>query len=175
MHLASNAAWVLRTALNDFRQLTDTGRTMNPYRATFHPTFAQAMQDRALEWFSALAMLLCGLALSTQSEVLHGPAWDAFHAHGNTEELWATTFALTGAARLVALYINGRWPKTPLIRILGSTIGAVCWSQLSYLLIEGEVLNGGVFTLGSVVYGLLALADLFSVFRAAFDARYHHP
>lgn len=38
-----------------------------------------------------------------------------------------------------------------------------------------DLMREKVPTTGVAVYGLLALADLLSIFRAAFDARYHHP
>lgn len=64
---------------------------------------------------------------------------------------------------------------TPYIRIVGSLFGAMSWAQVAWLLFAGGYLNTGIPTTGVAVHGLLALADLLSIFRAAFDARFRHP
>lgn len=131
------------------------------------------MQDRALEWFSALVMLSWGMVLAMPGDTMAGPAYAAFHRFGTTEDFWAWAFGMMGGIRLVALYINGRWPRTPVIRMVCATFGAMSWAQVSWMLTEGTYLKSGIATTGTAVYGILALADLFSIFRAAFDARYH--
>jgi hypothetical protein len=90
-----------------------------------------------------------------------------------TEEFWACMFGVIGGARLVALYINGRWPKTPRIRKIGAFFGLVSWAQVAWLITEGTAVKTGVLSTGTGMYALLALADLVSIFRAAFDARYY--
>ena len=69
----------------------------------------------------------------------------------------------------------GRWPRTPYIHMVGSLFGTMSWAQVAWLLFAGGYFATGIPTTGVAVYGLLALADLLSIFRAAFDARYHHP
>lgn len=146
--------------------------TRKEERAMLRKQLDSHMQDRALEWFSGAAMLLWGLILALPGETMAGPSYAAFHRFGTTEEFWAYAMGATGIARLVALFINGRWPRTPLIRMVGALFGLLCWSQITYLLLAGTYLATGVASTGPAVYGLLALADLFSIFRAAFDARY---
>lgn len=131
------------------------------------------LNDRALEWFSALVMLGWGVTLILPGDTLAGPQYSAFSRFGFTEEFWAWAFSTVGIARLVALYINGKWPKSPHIRMMGSLFGAVSWAQVSYLLTQSSWMVTGVPTTGTVVYGLLALADLLGIARAAFDARYY--
>ncbi|MDF2118181.1 hypothetical protein PY365_21635 [Roseiarcaceae bacterium H3SJ34-1] len=74
---------------------------------------------------------------------------------------------------MMALYVSGKWPRTPIIRMVGTLFGAVSWAQVAWLITEGTVLKSGVASTGMPVYALLAVANLFSIFRAAFDARYH--
>jgi len=131
------------------------------------------MQDRGLEWFSALVMVAWGFTLALPGDTLAGPSFAAFHRYDLTETFWAWLFGAIGAARLVALYINGRWPTTPFIRMVGSLFGAISWGQVSWLIAEGTYYSSGVASTGTAIYGLLALAEVFSIFRAAFDARYY--
>jgi hypothetical protein len=135
--------------------------------------FRASIQDRGLEWYSALVMVGWGFVLALPGDTLAGPSFVAFQRYGLTESFWAWLFGATGAARLAALYINGRWPTTPYIRMFGSLFGAISWAQVAWLVAEGTFFSNGVASTGTVVYGLLALAEVFSLFRACFDARYY--
>ena len=137
--------------------------------------FRLAVQDRGLEWFSALVMIGWAVALGLPGDTLAAPAFVEFRRFGFTEQFWAAVFGIMGGARIAALYINGRWPRTPYIRMVGSLFGTMSWAQVAWLLFAGGYFATGIPTTGVAVYGLLALADLLSIFRAAFDARYHHP
>jgi hypothetical protein len=119
-------------------------------------------------------MLWWALCLAFPGDTLAAPSFTSFHRYDwMTEEFWAGTFGAIGAARLVALYINGRWPKTPIIRIVGAGFGALSWAQVAWLITEGTFNKNGVLSTGTGMYSILALADLLSIFRASFDARYY--
>lgn len=135
--------------------------------------FALVLNDRGLEWYSAFVMLGWGLTLALPGDTLAAPQYAAFGRFGFTEGFWAWAFSVVGVSRLIALYINGRWPRSPHVRMLGSLFGAVSWAQVAYLLTIGTYGVTGVPATGTVVYGLLAIADLFGIARAAFDARYY--
>ena len=131
------------------------------------------MRDRALEWFSALVMLSWSATLALPGDTLAGESFAAFRRLGMTEIAWAWAFGVAGSARVAALYINGRWPTTPLIRMAGALFGALSWAQIAWLIAAGALIKAGAASTGIGVYALLALADLFSIFRAAYDARYY--
>lgn len=130
-------------------------------------------QDRALEWFCASAMLVWAVILGFDGDTLTGKAFAAFSRHGVSEIGWAITFGVVGGARYIALYINGRYPKTPIVRMVGSLFGAVSWAQISWLFTEATYLHDGIMSTGTGIYALLAVAEIISIFRAAFDARYY--
>lgn len=132
-----------------------------------------SLNDRAIEWYSALVMLAWGVTLAQPGDMLSAPAFVAFHRFGATEAFWALMFGGAGAARIIILGVNGRWPLHPYPRMALSFFGAVSWAQISYLLYEGS-LTTGVLTTGPLTYALLSLFDVLSIYRAAFDARYHH-
>lgn len=142
-------------------------------RAGAASRFLLIFNDRGLEWFSAFVMLSWGVTLALPGDTLSGPSYAAFGRFGMTEEAWAGVFSAVGLARLVALYINGHWPKSPHIRMLGSLFGAISWGQVAYLLTLSTYFTTGIAATGTAVYSLLALADLFGIARAAFDARYY--
>lgn len=136
----------------------------------------RVIQDRGLEWFSAAAMVGWGATLALPGNTLDGAAFGAFHRYPwLSESFWAAAFGIVGGARLAALYINGRSPRTPYARMGGSLFGAVSWAQISWLFTESTYGTNGVLGTGTVMYGLLAIADLVSILRAAYDARYNHP
>jgi hypothetical protein len=136
-------------------------------------TALKSLADRSNEWFSSLVMIAWGVTLAMPGDLLTQPEFVAFRRFGMTETSWAVLFAFVGAARLVALYINGRWPRSPHIRMVGALFGAVSWVQVSVLLYEAAGINNTPVTTGCAVYALLAAFELFSINRAAFDARYH--
>jgi hypothetical protein len=136
--------------------------------------FLLFFHDRGLEWFSAVIMLGWGLTLVLPGDTLSGPQYAAFGRFGITEDMWALAFGAVGLARLVALYINGRWPRSPYVRMVGSLFGAVSWAQVAYLITESTYFATGIAATGTWIYSALAIADLLGIARAAFDARYHH-
>jgi len=71
------------------------------------------------------------------------PSFVGFQRYGLTESFWAWLFGATGTARLVALYINGRWPTTPYIRMFGPLFGAISGAQVAWLVAEGTVFSAG--------------------------------
>lgn len=138
-------------------------------------TAFKSLSDRTIEWFSAGVMMAWGLTLTLPGDLLSQPGFVAFHRFGATESFWATAFTAVGLARLVALFINGRWPRTPHVRMIGAIFGALSWGQVAWLLYESSAMNNAPTPTGPAVYALLAAFEVFAINRAAFDARYHNP
>ena len=135
----------------------------------------QSLHDRTVEWLSSLLMGAWCITLALPGETLSQPVYTAFHRFGMTEAAWAIVFGVVCIARLVALYINGRWPRSPKIRIIGASFGALSWGQVSALLYQASAANGTPLSTGCLVYALLAVFEVYSAYRAAFDVRYHQP
>lgn len=130
--------------------------------------------DRAVEWLCAGIMVSWGVTLALNADTLAQPDFAGFHRFGATQTFWAWMFGSAGFGRVAALYINGRWPKTPIIRMVCAGFGFVSWSQLSWLFFEGTYLASGIPGPAIGVYAVLALAELSAIYGAAHDARYHH-
>ena len=86
-------------------------------------------------------MIARAATLALPGDLLSQPGFVALHRFGMTESVWSFLFAFVGGARLVALYINGRRPRSPHIRMVGALFGAVSWIQVSVLLYEAAGIN----------------------------------
>jgi hypothetical protein len=134
---------------------------------------AQA-RERGLEWLSGIMMVAWGVILALPGDTLSAASFREFAAHGLNEEALAYIFGTIGGVRLAALYINGRWPKTPLLRMMGAGAGLLMWGQVASMFGISFITTGAAGT-GFAAYGCLAMAEIFSIYWAAFDARYHRP
>jgi hypothetical protein len=101
---------------------------------------------------SATAILLSGMVSITAPFTIY-PAL-----------AWGGAAALTGLCRGMALFVNGAWTRTPLIRLIASFVSMFVITQIVVGLWKSGVSNTGV-----VVYPWLIVADLLSAYRAAVD------
>lgn len=77
---------------------------------------------------------------------------------------WGGCAALTGLIRGLALFVNGAYTRTPLIRLLAAFISMFIVTQI----IVG-LWRSGVPNMGLVVYPWFVVADLLSAYRASID------
>lgn len=84
---------------------------------------------------------------------------------GESHIILGMVVLLTGLLRLTALFINGLWKATPLIRILTSAVSGFVVMNIVVSLAQGPP------SFGVVTYLWLFFADCFSASRAARD--YH--
>ncbi len=136
--------------------------------------FALRIGDRSGEWLCAGIMATWGAAQAIDGGTLCRPVPAALFGFGAAQELWAWMFGGVGLIRLAALYINGRWPRTPMIRMACAGLGFVSWCQLVWLFAQGGTPAQGVPATGAGIYAVLALAELHAIYAAAHDARYDH-
>ncbi len=135
-----------------------------------------AHADRSIEWLSSLFMINWAFVLALPGNTLAtSPAFSEFARYHLTEPKLAAIMGGIGCMRAAALYINGRWPRTPVLRMIGSLFSSLIWGQIACLQAMGSVAETGAISTGAGVYGLLACAEILCVYRAAFDARYARP
>lgn len=133
--------------------------------------FLRNNRERGLEWFSALAMTAWAAVLAQAGDTLAAPNFAEFVIQGLTEDRLAAIFAAIGCGRLAVLLINGKWPRSPMARVIASAAAAILWLQIASMFAVSWWFYGVAGT-GFAVYGLFALADLFNIYWAAFDVRY---
>jgi hypothetical protein len=78
---------------------------------------------------------------------------------------WGGLAFAAGISRAVALFINGAYTRTPMIRLIASFVSMFILTQISIGSYDSGVPNPGV-----VVYPWFVIADLLSAYRAAVDA-----
>jgi hypothetical protein len=151
-------------------QPPSASKTVNPVRRTIYG----GHQERLFEWFSALAMIGWSVVLAAPGNTFSQASFAGFADRGITEVGLAGVLGLIGGARIVALYINGRRPQTPYVRMAGALLGAILWGQIAWML--GQVVTvTGIFSTGAMTYGLMAFFDTLCIARAAYDSRYQRP
>lgn len=136
----------------------------------------QHFPARAIEWLNAGALASWGLYVLLHPQMFTNPATRELFA-GLTEItwgltadpalLWGLTALLVGLARAVALFVNGAYGRTPLVRLGTSFASAFIWTQVIIGLMHSGVPNTGL-----VVYSWLVVADIISAYRASQDAVY---
>lgn len=78
--------------------------------------------------------------------------------------VWGLCALVVGLFRAAALFVNGAYARTPIVRLIASFISAFIWTQITIGLMRIEVPNTGL-----VVYGWLVIADVASAYRASLD------
>jgi hypothetical protein len=81
--------------------------------------------------------------------------------------MWGLSATTVGLIRGSALFINGAYTRTPMIRLIMSFASAFIWTQVVVGLIKSGVPN-----MGLVVYSGLVVMDIVSACRAAVDTVY---
>ena len=122
---------------------------------------------RISEWFNAAILTSWGFYL-----ILHPGLFDSQPIFASMKQMvwapldpefvWGFIAASVGSCRLVALFINGAWSRTPILRLVTAAISAFVWTQVVL----------GLFTIpntGLVVYPWLVVIDLVAAYRAGSD------
>ena len=120
---------------------------------------------RALEWLLAGVMITWAVILFQPEQSFTNPSFHII-ARLADEELVAWCCLIIGLARLAALYVNGAWVPSPWVRLFCALISAVFWLQIAL-----GMAATATATTGLAVYPWFVLCDLYSVWRAARDAR----
>ena len=131
------------------------------------------LNGRLAEWLTSAVMVMFAVALALPGDsVLSGFTFRFFFELGLNETVLAVPTALIGAARLMALYINGTWRRTPSIRMAGALLGAGFYGflSMSFLWPYAAGLTPAIST-AATTYGVLAIFDVIAAYRSANDAR----
>lgn len=91
-----------------------------------------ATQTRSVEWLLASLMIAWGIGLMLPGNTMDLPQFRYLGALA-PEPVWAAWSIAIGGIRLCALYVNGSYYRTPLIRAACSVIGIIWWLVLGYL------------------------------------------
>lgn len=123
------------------------------------------------EWFMAGMAFSWGAYLTLHPEVFTNPATRvplsglaAMAGNFPPAALWGLVTVMLGMVRAAALFVNGAFSRTPLIRLMMSFASAFVWTQVCIGLWKSGVPNTGM-----VVYAGLVVMDIMSAYRATTD------
>lgn len=129
---------------------------------------------RLPEWFMSGMLFMWGGYLVFHPEVFTQPATAqvmsglaAMAGLLPPAAMWGLTAVVVGMIRGSALFINGAYTRTPLIRLITSFASAFVFTQVVIGLVKSGVANTGL-----PVYVGLVVLDIVSAYRAATDAVY---
>lgn len=128
---------------------------------------------RKMEWIMAGIMVSWGSYVLGHPAIFHHPATGAvFSGLAAISDpftpypalFWGGITFTAGGLRGAALFINGAWTRTPLVRVIASFLSMFIFTQIIIGLWQSGVPNTGL-----VVYPWFVVADLLSAYRAAVD------
>lgn len=126
------------------------------------------------EWFMAGFAFCWGLYVALHPELFTQPATKTTLAGlaamaGNfpPSAVWGLSPVILGLIRAAALFINGTYTRTPMVRLFMSFASAFIWTQVVIGLLLSGVPNTGI----AAYFGFVVL-DIVSAYRAAIDTVY---
>jgi hypothetical protein len=90
---------------------------------------------------------------------------------GIHETIMAIPLAAVAFMRMVGLHINGRWKRSPMLRMIGAIAGAGAFAMLGSAFLGPYVAGLSPLSTGPGVYFLLALSDTLAAYRSGTDVR----
>lgn len=128
--------------------------------------------NRLFEWTMAGAMLGMGVELLIWPDAIAKSKMlfmlDVLGSH-----TFMLAYLVVGGARCAALYLNGKQPTWGTrVRAVTAICGAFAWAQMGISLYLAQVAVGGPPSPSLPLYFALVIAEFYSTFRAASDARY---
>lgn len=124
-------------------------------------------EARSSEWLNAAILLLWGSYVVLHPGLFDGPLSNGFAGmeYLASQEVWGLSAFTAGCIRIFALFVNGRWGLTPVIRIVTSFMSILVWFWIAV-----GIYLAGTPAPGIIIYLGLMVSDIHSAFRAAGDA-----
>ena len=129
---------------------------------------------RKVEWLMAGFLSCWGLYVLINPNIWTNPAtaqlysslawFGSLVSDAHPSKLWGSAALLIGLARATALFINGAYIRTPLVRLLTSFLSAFIVTWIVLGLVQSGLPNPGL-----IAYSWLVIADLISAHVSAID------
>lgn len=127
-------------------------------------------QTRSVEWLLASMMVAWGVGLMLPGDTMSLPQYRLLGAIA-PEYVWAAWSVSIGGIRVLALYINGSWRRTPLFRVAGASLGMIWWLVLGFLF-KAAADGSGAISAGLLWFPVFIFFEGYSIVRGARDS-YH--
>lgn len=135
--------------------------------ALFRYAASERYPTRTVEHMLAWMIIVWSAAVVMPGNMMQGPNYQYLLAIAD-ERFWGWSGIVLGAQRLIALYINGNWRRTPILRFVGAMTGMVWWLILSALYGLG-VQNGAPDFPMRYVFIVFIFFEGYSCFRCGQD------
>jgi hypothetical protein len=130
-------------------------------------SFARHFNIRLGEWLASLILVSMAILFFAETKLFaQSPMYFAVMGSVATQVQWGFLFGTFGWSRIAALWINGRKPITPYIRMGLSFLSCFVWFQVALSLFAS-----GVPGLGWAIFPWLLALEMYNVFRSSADAR----
>lgn len=100
--------------------------------ALFRHAASERYPTRTVEHMLAWVLLVWSASLALPGNMMRGPAFEYLLLIA-PEWWWGAAGVIGATMRLVALYINGNWHRTPGLRFIGAMTGLIWWLVISAL------------------------------------------
>lgn len=134
--------------------------------AHIRDSFAEAFFPRWAEWVSAGTIAFCGFVLRANENLMASAQTDAYKMllAMASQSSWSVVLILFAVARLVVLFVNGAWRRSPHLRTAMAFLTCYWWMMVAMSM---STVFGLAFAFAC---GFLVL-DIGNAYRAARDAR----
>jgi hypothetical protein len=124
---------------------------------------------RALEVFLSCIAISWSLVVVMFHSTMTSTPYAMFIAIA-PEKTWGMIGIAIGIARLIAIVVNGNWRRTPIIRFVGASTGAVWWLAVTGLFWLAVVKDGANAFPMLGGYPVLMIFEFYSCYRCGQDA-----
>lgn len=144
-------------------------RTLSGYlsAALLHHAALERYPTRTVEHMLAWMIVVWSTAVAYPGEILVGPQYQYLLLIA-PEWAWGVGGILIGLARIVALYLNGNWRRSPWLRWAGAMAGLTWWTAMSSLYWLG-IKNGGADFPMRYMVGVFIFFEIYSCYRCGQD------
>lgn len=109
-------------------------------------------RTRSTEWLLSFCLMGWGWAMvDPMTRFFDMPVYAVMKGVA-TETQWGSAALAIAVFRLVALYLNGWWRRTPVIRCAGAVAGGMMWLGIGLCMYLGAQISGQRMTAGLVFY-----------------------
>lgn len=125
-------------------------------------------RTRSTEWMLACLLLVWGYRLVSPEDFFDGPTYIVMASLGN-EVTWGVAAMGCAMFRLMALYINGWWRRTPIIRCAGAIAGGSFWMLIGSLMYMGAHATGAKLPPGWAYYAVFFVFEGWCIVSTGYD------
>lgn len=100
--------------------------------ALFRHAASEKYPTRTVEHMLAWMLVVWAGACAVPTKMMNGPTFEYLLVIA-PEWVWGYIGVVVGSSRLLALYINGNWRRTPGLRFIGAMLGLIWWLIISAL------------------------------------------